>query len=119
MRLSRGIPAEIHGAIETFVAPAIMAAPFALGFSEATGVVAVAFGVLLLGLALSIYGQRRAVPLSAHAGFDYLLAIAAIIAGVAAGLAAGDVAATVFLVGVGAAHMALTASTRFSVASGA
>jgi hypothetical protein len=119
MTLSRSIPLFVHGAVETIAAPAIMVAPFLFGFGVVATAVAVAIGALWLSLALSIHGQPRPVPLSAHAGFDYLLAITAIVAGVAVGIATGQPSATVFLVGVGAAMMALTASTRFSVPRGA
>ena len=57
-------------------APALMAAPFLLGFGEPAGVVAFVIGAVLLGLALQTSGPGRAVPISAHAGFDYLLAVA-------------------------------------------
>jgi hypothetical protein len=120
MTISRTVPLPLHGALEVIAAPAIVAAPLALGLGTATSVAAFVIGVLLLGHALSIYGEsRRTIPLSAHAGFDYLLAIAAVVCGVAIGLATGEGAATVFLVGVGVAQMALTASTRFSVPRGA
>ena len=115
----RSIPLAVHAAIEVFAAPAIMVAPFLLGFGQAATVVAVTIGALLLGLALQAEGPRRTVPLSAHAGFDYLLATTAIVSGVIVGIATGQALATVFLVGVGAAMMALTASTRFSVPRGA
>ena len=42
-----------------------------------------------------------------------MLAVITMIAGAVAGIA-GDFVASVFLVGFGSAHMALTASTRFS-----
>jgi hypothetical protein len=115
----RGIPVDLHGAIETFAAPAIMAAPFLLGLAEPVGAIAVAFGVLLLGLALSLYGDRRAVPLHAHAGLDYALALAVATAGAVIGLATSDPAAAAFLVGIGVAQMALTAMTRFTAPRGA
>lgn len=115
----RSIPLAVHAAIEVFAAPAIMVAPFLLDFGQAATVVAVTIGALLLGLALQAEGPRRTVPLSAHAGFDYLLAIAAAIAGLVIGLATGEWYAAVFLVGVGAAQVALTASTRFSLARNA
>ena len=115
----RSIPLPVHAAIEVFAAPAIMVAPFLLDFGQAATVVAVTIGALLLGLALQAEGPRRTVPLSAHAGFDYLLAIAAAIAGLVIGLATGEWYAAVFLVGVGAAQVALTASTRFSLARNA
>jgi hypothetical protein len=113
------IPLSVHGAIEVIAAPAIMAAPFLLDFGQAATVVAVTLGALLLGLALQAEGPRRTVPLSAHAGFDYLLATTAALSGLAVGLATGEWYAAIFLVGVGAAMVALTASTRFSVARGA
>jgi hypothetical protein len=118
MRL-RAIPVGVHGAIEVFAAPAIMVAPFLLGFGQAATVIAVTIGVLLLGLALQAESPSRTVPLSAHAGFDYLLAATASIAGLAIGLASGEWYAAAFLVGVGIAQVGLTASTRFSIARGA
>jgi hypothetical protein len=96
-----------------------MVAPFLLGFDQAATVLSVTIGVLLLGLALQTESPNRTVPLSAHAGFDYLLAAAAVIGGLVIGLATGEWFATVFLVGVGAAQVVLTASTRFSIARGA
>ena len=86
MTLTRGIPLTAHGAIEMFAAPAVMAAPFVFGFGAAATVISVALGVLLIGLALQVEGPRRAVPLAAHAGFDYALAAVA----VSAGLTIGD-----------------------------
>ena len=111
---TRAIPLSIHGALEMIAAPAIMVAPFLLGFGAAATVITVALGALLLGLALQVEGPQRSVPLSAHAGFDYALALAAPLAGLAIGLIAGEWAAGVFLVGIGAALVALTASTRFT-----
>jgi hypothetical protein len=115
---SRHIPLSLHGALEAIAAPAIMAAPFALGLGVEATVIAVVLGAVLLGHALSLYGERRMIPLGAHAGFDYILAIAALLSGIGLGLATGEEAATVFLVGVGVAQIALTASTRFSASRG-
>ena len=70
-------PLPVHAVIETVAAPAIMAAPLLLGFGQAAGLVAFAIGALLLGLALQAAGPRRTIPLSAHAGVDYLLAAVA------------------------------------------
>jgi hypothetical protein len=119
MTVSRTIPLPLHGALEMIAAPAIMFAPLLLGLGTSASVIAFAIGALLLGHSLSIYGGRRPIPLSAHAGFDYVLAIAAILSGAGIGLATGNETATIFLVGVGVAQMALTATTRFSVARGA
>src|SRR5215213_8914687 len=64
------IPFGAHAAIQTVAAPAVMAAPFLLGFGQAAGVIAFAFGVMLLGLALQAVGPRRTIPLSSYARFD-------------------------------------------------
>jgi hypothetical protein len=114
MSLTRGIPVSVHGAIEAFIAPAIMVAPFLLGFGPLATVAAVAFGALLLTIAFQAEAPQRSLPLSAQAGFEYLLATAAIALGLGLGLAGYPVSESVFLVGVGAAQVALTAVTRFS-----
>jgi hypothetical protein len=121
MSAFRAIPIHIHGALEVVAAPLLLVAPFALGFSTPVGVLSFGLGVLLIGLGLSVddQGERGSLPLNAHAGFDYLLAAITIAAGAVAGLVADDFAATVFLVGFGSAHLALTASTRFSRPLGA
>ena len=116
---SRASPLSAHGALEMLAAPAIMAAPFALGFGALPTAISVLVGALLLGLALQVEGVERSLPLSAHKGFDYVLATASIVAGLAVGLATGEWWAGAFLVGVGVAQVALTACRRFSVARGA
>ena len=120
MSLFRAIPIGVHAALELVGAPLLIVAPFALGFDYLAGALSIALGVLMIGLAATVYGdaERGNLPLSAHAGLDYTLALLTIGAGVVAGIA-GDYAATVFLVGFGSAHMALTASTRFSRPLGA
>ena len=110
----RGIPISVHSALEVFAAPAIMVAPFLLGFGPAATTIAVLLGVALLGLALQLETPTRTMPLRAHAGFDYLLALAAATGGLAVGLITEEWNAAVFLVGVGVAMVALSASTRFS-----
>lgn len=110
----RGISLSAHSALEVAAAPAIMVAPFLLGFGQAATAIAVALGVVLLGHALQIEGPRRIVPLSTHAGLDYVLAALTISAGLAIGVATGEWSAGIFLVGVGAAQVTLTAFTRFS-----
>lgn len=115
MSLFRTVPLALHGVIEIVVAPVLIAAPFVLGFGYAAGAASIALGALLMGLALSTHGDVRTIPLSTHAGFDYVIAALAIAAGSLLALGDAPLVATVFLVGFGAAHMALTASTRFSV----
>jgi hypothetical protein len=112
----RGIPVSVHSALEVIAAPAIMVAPFLLGFGPAATTIAVLLGVALLGLALQLETPTRTVPLSAHAGFDYLLALGAVVGGLAVGLIAEEWSAAIFLAGTGAALAALSASTRFSTA---
>jgi hypothetical protein len=119
MATSRAIPLSAHAAIEMIAAPAIMATPLLLGFGAAATVVVFGFGALLLGLAIQAAGPGRTIPLSAHAGFDYVLAALAGISGLAIGIATGEWAQGVFLAGIGVALVALTASTRFSVPAGA
>jgi hypothetical protein len=120
MSAFRAIPIDIHAALEVAAAPLLIVAPFVLGFGYVAGALSIALGIALIGLATSVYGDasRGALPLSAHAGFDYTLAALTIAVGVVAGIA-GDFIATVFMVGFGSAHMALTASTRFSRPLGA
>ena len=112
---------HVHGALEVLAAPLLLVAPFALGFTTPAGMVSIAIGVLLFGLALSIYAEegRGSLPPTAHAGFDYLLAGVLIVAGITVGAITNDPAATIFMVGFGSAHLALTVSTRFSVPLGA
>lgn len=110
----RGIPLSVHGVLEMFAAPAIMVAPFLLGFGLGATALTVAIGILLLGLSLQADGAGSAVPPAAHAGFDYTLAIAASVGGVVVGVVTGEWAAGLFLAGIGVAQVALTAFTRFT-----
>jgi hypothetical protein len=121
MSVTRAIPIHVHSALEVVAAPALLAAPFVFGFSIGAGAVSIALGILLTGLALSIYGEddRGQLPLQAHAGFDYIIAAITIALGIAVGFAAGDFAAGIFMVGFGSAHLALTASTRYTRPLGA
>jgi len=119
MALTRGISLPLHTAIQVIAGPAIMAVPFVLGFGEAATAISVAIGLVVLTLALQLENPRGAVPLSAHAELEYLVAFAAGIAGLTLAVATGAWAESVFLVGIGAAQVALTASTRFIVARSA
>jgi hypothetical protein len=115
----RTIPLWLHAGIESFAAPAIMAAPFFFGFGPAASVICVTTGALLLGLALQVPGPERAVAIRSHASLDYALALFAASGGLAVGLFTGAWGPTIFLVGIGAAMAFLTASTRFSLPRGA
>lgn len=116
--IKRGIPITAHSALEVVAAPAIMVAPFLLGFGTAAAVLTFALGAVLLGHAVQLESPRRTVPLSAHAGLDYALATLAAVAGFAVGIATGEWGAGSFLVGVGAALACLAATTRFSARLG-
>ncbi|MGH2982049.1 MAG: hypothetical protein ACRDKV_08415 [Solirubrobacterales bacterium] len=115
MTLFRAIPLAIHGVVEVLAATVLIAAPFLLGFGYEAGAVSIVLGTMLMGLALSTHGEHRTVPLTAHAGLDYVIGGIAIVGGLALAIADAPLVATTFLVGFGAAHMALTASTRFSI----
>jgi hypothetical protein len=119
MTLFRYIPLSVHAGLETLAGPAVMVAPFLLGFGQAATVISVIVGVLLIGLALQIPGPQRSISLSSHAGFDYALATFAMVAGLTVGITTDAWEPAVFLVGIGAALVALAASTRFSAPRGA
>ena len=114
----RYIPLSVHAGLETLVAFGVMVAPFAFGFGQAATVISVAIGVVLLGLAIQLPGPARSVSLAQHASFDYALATFAVVSGLAIGIAIGTWAPAAFLVGIGAAMVALTASTRFTAPPG-
>jgi hypothetical protein len=116
MTLFRAIPIHVHGALELAAAPLLLIAPFALGFGAVIGTISFALGVILIGLGLTVdstEGQRGALPLRAHANFDLVIAAITIAIGVALAIT-GNALAAIFMVGFGTAHMALTASTRYS-----
>ena len=97
----------------------VMAAPFLLGFGGIATLVSLVVGMLMIALAVQVSESSRAIPLAAHAGFDYALAAFTVVSGVAVGALGGDWRATIFLIAVGLAQAALTASTRWSVPAGA
>ncbi len=114
MTLFRRIPLSLHAGLEMLAAPAIMVAPFLLGFEQEATIISVLVGASLLGLALQVPGPQRSIPLAAHAGFDYALAAFALLGGLGVGFATGAWVPAAFLVGIGSAQVALTAATRFS-----
>jgi hypothetical protein len=121
MKLFRSIPIEVHSAVEVLAAPLLIVAPFVLGFGALAGAISIALGVALVGLGVSLQGQageRATLPLTAHAGFDQVIAAITIAVGLAL-LLSGQIAAGIFMAGFGSAHMALSASTRYSRPLGA
>jgi hypothetical protein len=67
--------------LETILAPVMIVAPFAFGFSPPALVASVVLGVLVMGTALStgaaLAGQHGGLRVSAHASLDLGLAFAA------------------------------------------
>jgi hypothetical protein len=111
MTVIRPISLSLHGAFELPIGVLALVAPFALGFGLAGTVVSVLIGVCVVGLALDAAQQPAQV--SAHQAFDYGIAFAAVLVAVPLALA-GDVAAALFLGGIGIAQLALDATTRYS-----
>lgn len=118
MTVFRTVPLHLHAGLESLAGPAVMAAPFLLGFGQAATVLCVLVGVFLVGLALQVPGPQRSIPLAYHASFDYALAAFAMFAGLALGFVTGSWEPASFLVAIGVAQVALTASTRFSAPRG-
>jgi hypothetical protein len=116
---SRVIPHTTHAAVEIAGGAWVLVAPFVLGFGTAAILVSMLVGALLISLAVQVSEAGRRIPLGAHAGLDYALASFAAISGLAIGAVTGDWHATTFLIAVGFAQAALTASTRWSVPAGA
>ena len=113
--IERTIPLEAHNALVLATAPLLMIGPYVLTFSPGVGLVSFFLGVLLMGVALS--GTTRSLSVSAHAGFDVALGVTIFAIGIAAGVFGEPAIAAIFLVGFGAAHLALTAATRYSARS--
>ncbi len=110
MTAFRLISLPVHGVLELLGGLALLAAPFLLGFGLAGSVLALALGVLLVGVAL---GAGDALPVSAHLAFDQALVLT--MAASAGALAwAGDRDAALGFVAAAALQLALTASTRYS-----
>lgn len=92
-----------------------MIGPYLLTFSPGVGLVSFFLGALLMSVALA--GTTRALPVSTLEGFDLVLGISIFSIGILSGIYGEPLVATIFLVGFGAAHLALTASTRYSARS--
>ncbi|WP_372789371.1 hypothetical protein [Paraconexibacter sp.] len=116
MTAFRLIPFHTHGALELLVGLVTLVAPFALGFTAAGTVVAVAVGATLVGLALGSTTDERGAPavsIATHHAVDYGLALglggAAIVLSVA-----GDLIAGVTLVLLALVQLLLNLSTRYT-----
>ncbi|MBK5232805.1 MAG: hypothetical protein JJE13_07470 [Thermoleophilia bacterium] len=113
--IERTIPLEAHDALVLATAPLLMIGPYVLTFSPGVGLVSFFLGALLMSVALA--GSTRSLPVSAHASFDLALGVTIFAIGIAAGIFGEPAVAAIFLVGFGAAHLALTAATRYSARS--
>jgi hypothetical protein len=99
-----------HALVELLGGLALLVAPFTLGFAEAGTIVAVAGGVLLVGLALA---GLESLALGAHRAFDQMLV--AVLAGCGLALAlAGDPVAGIALLALATVLLTLTTLTRWT-----
>lgn len=114
MILSRPLTLHTHNAILIALSPLLMVVPFLLSANPGVGFLTFFIGAVLLGLALTNTSPRRLIPLSANRGFELALAVSLITLGLTGALVTGITAVTIFLVGFGAAQIALTAVTRFT-----
>jgi hypothetical protein len=117
MTLSRLIPIHVHAVLETMLAPVLIVAPFAFGFSPAALIASVVLGVVVMGTALStgaaLAGQEGGLRVSAHASLDLGLAAATIVCSIAFALAQ-DPAAGLFFGAVAILQSVLATTTRYA-----
>jgi hypothetical protein len=103
--------------LEAILAPVLIVAPFAFGFSAPALIASLVFGVLLMGTALStsagLAGQDGGLRVSAHASFDLGLAAAAVICSFAFGFTVDPVAG-LFFGAVAILQGFLATTTRYS-----
>ncbi len=111
---ARPIEISVHNALVLATAPLLMVIPYVLTFSPGIGYLTFFLGAILMGVALAGSAPKRALSLSAQSGFDWAIGIAIFSIGILAGITGQETFTTIFLVGFGAAHLALTASTRYS-----
>ena len=112
--LLRAIPLSLHGALKLFGGLVVAIVPIALGIGAPGVIFAIFLGTVMIGLALgaSAPGGTDAVPASAQASYDRLLAAALLATAVGAGIA-DNIAALLFFAAVAAAYAALIATTRY------
>lgn len=116
MAAFRLVSLPTHGAFELLVGLATLVAPFVLGFGTAGTVVAVALGVLIVGLALSAAASDVArIDISAHFAYDVGLGFGLLGAAVVLAVS-GDRPAGAFFAAAAVAQLALNATTRYSLA---
>jgi hypothetical protein len=117
MTLLRLIPIHVHAVLETILAPVLIVAPFAFGFSPGALIASVVLGVLVMGTALStsvaLAGQQGGLRVSAHASLDLGLALAAVICSIGFGFMQDPVAG-LFFGAVAILQGLLATTTRYS-----
>jgi hypothetical protein len=117
MTLLRLIPIHVHAVLETILAPVLIVAPFAFGFSPGALIASVVLGVLVMGTALStsaaLAGQQGGLRVSAHASLDMGLALAALVCSIGFGLVQ-DPAAGLFFGAVAILQAVLVTTTRYA-----
>jgi hypothetical protein len=110
---NRPVNIDLHNALVLATAPLLMVVPYLLTFSPGVGLLSFLLGAMLMGVALAGSTDQDRMPSSALAGFDWTLGFAIFGIGLASGLFGDQPVATIFLVGFGAAHLALAAVTRY------
>jgi hypothetical protein len=117
MTLLRLIPIHVHAVLETILAPVLIVAPFAFGFSNGALVASVVLGVLVMGTALgtgaTLAGQEGGLRVSAHASLDLGFALAAVTCSIAFALMQ-DPTAGLFFGAVAILQGALATTTRYT-----
>jgi hypothetical protein len=110
------IPAFVHGVLEYVAGGLLIAAPFLFSFdSDTATAVAIVGGVIVLIVAASTAmttGLIKSIPVRAHVGLDYVLAILLIASPFLFGFS-DDGTATAFFIVLGVVHLLLTIGTRF------
>jgi uncharacterized membrane protein len=117
MTAARLIPYPVHGALELVTGLLLLAAPFVFGFDVPAGIVSVAVGALIVGLAFGAAAaepHRPSLPPATHHAFDHGLALGLVGAAAVVALA-GDAVAGVVLLCAGLAQLALNLTTRYSL----
>lgn len=114
MILSKPLTLHTHNAILIAISPLLMIVPFALSADPGVGLLTFFIGALLLGVALTSTSPRRLAPLTAHRGIEFAIGISLILIGISGAIIDGASTMTIFLVGFGAAQIALTAVTRYT-----
>lgn len=109
---NRPIKIDTHNALVLATAPLLMIVPYLLTFDPGIGLISFFLGAILIGVTLCAVNPRM-LPSGMIASFDLGLGLGVLAAGLICGLLGQPVFTTVFLVGYGAAHLALASSTRY------